>query len=214
MDGPARILDVTEVAVPPLVPEVKLHLVTPRCALWSAGEAELEALGLGEPFWAFAWPGGQALARYLLDNPGFVRGRRVLDFGAGGGVEAVAAALAGARTVRATDIDPLAAVACGMNASLNGVRIDADSEDVLGHLDLDVDVVLAGDVTYEAELGTRVVDWLARLSAQGVDVLVADPGRGFLPEQRLEAVACYEAPSDVDVDGRYRVTTWVRRIRA
>lgn len=202
----------TVIARPPLCPEIALHLVTPACPLWTAGEAELERLGLGEPYWAFAWPGGQALARFLLDHPERVRGRRVLDFGAGGGVEAVAAALAGAASVRATDLDPRAAVACSLNAALNRVEVRAGTEDVLGDVDLAVDLVLVGDVTYEAGLGARVMDWLAALASRGIEGWVADPGRGFVGPARLERLAVYDAPSDVDVGGRYRVATPVDRV--
>lgn len=214
--GEAALEDVvarhTVLARPPLCPELELHLITDACPLWRADEAELARIGLEAPFWAFAWPGGQALARYLLDRPDIARGRRVLDFGAGGGVEALAAARAGARSVRATDLDPVAVAACRMNARRNGLALDADTEDVLGRADLDVDLVLAGDVTYEAGLGERVVTWLEALAARGVRVLAADPGRGFLPEGRLVPVASYDAPSDVDVGGRHRVRTTVATV--
>lgn len=203
----------TVIARPPLCPELRLHLVTDACPLWRAGEAELARLGLGEPFWAFAWPGGQAIARHLLDHPELCRGRRVLSFGAGGGVEAIAAARAGAASVRATDIDPLAVVACRLNARLNDVVLEADAADLLGVDALDFDLVLAGDVTYEVELGVQVIAWLSKLAGQGAQCLVADPGRGFLPNADLEPIALYDAPSDVDVDGRYRVTTTVSRVR-
>lgn len=202
----------TVIARPPLCPELRLHLVTDACPLWRAGEADLHRLGLEEPFWAFAWPGGQALARFLLDRPETCRDRRVLAFGAGGGIEALAAALAGARHVRATDIDPLAVMACRLNARLNGLAIDVDGQDVLGRTDLDRDLVLAADVTYASKLGAEVMAWLTALADRGVEALVADPGRGFLPKERLAPLAIYDAPSDVDVDGRYRVPTSVQRV--
>lgn len=209
----ARIRRHTEVAAPHLVPEVRLHLITPACALWSATEAEAEAAGVAEPYWAFAWPGGQALARLALDRPELVRGRTVLDFGGGSGVEAIAAALAGAARVWASDVDPLAAAAMGLNAQLNGVALDVTTDDLVGR-DVDADVVLAGDMTYETELSRRVVAWLERLSRAGASVLAADPGRGFVDFAGWTEVARYEAPSDVDLDGRHLVTTRVmgRRI--
>lgn len=203
----------TVVARPPLVPELELHLVTADCPLWRADEAELARLGLPEPYWAFAWPGGQALARHILDHPEEVRGRRVLDFGAGGGIEALAAARVGAADVLATDLDPLAIEACRMNARLNGLALRATTEDVLGRTELDADLVLVGDVTYADPLAGRVLTWMKALADLGIDVWVADPGRGFLDASRLEPLASYEAPSDVDVDGRYRVTTSVCRLR-
>lgn len=200
----------TIVSRPPLCPELELHLVTAECDLWRATEADLERLGLEPPYWAFAWPGGQALARYILDDPDRWRGRVVLSFGAGGGIEAMAAARSGAR-VWATDLDPLAVAACTLNAELNGVtaRVRAEVMDVLGRLDLSIDAVLIGDVTYEAGLAHRVGAWAEALAARGVEVLIADPDRGFLDE-RFPVVATYEAPSDVDVDGRYLVTTPIR----
>lgn len=201
----------TVVARPALCPELQLHLITPSCPLWKATEKDLLALGIDEPYWAFAWPGGQALARYILDDPGRWAGRRVLDFGAGGGVEAMAAALCGAR-VWATDLDPRAEAACRANARLNGVedRVHAETIDVLGRVDLEVDAVVIGDVTYEDSLAERVADWAEALAARGLEVLVADPGRGFLDE-RFPVVATYAAPSDIDVDGQYLVPTCIRR---
>lgn len=203
----------TQVAAPHLVPEVRLHLITPDCALWSATEDEAAAAGIAEPYWAFAWPGGQALARLVLDRPDLVQGRRVFDFGGGSGVEAIAAALAGAQRVSASDTDPLAVAAMALNAELNGVALTATADDLIGR-DLDADVVLVGDMTYEAALTRRVVAWLERLAAAGRDVLVADPGRGFVDLSPWEIVATYEAPSDVDLDGRHRVTTPIARIRS
>ncbi|MFN7135589.1 MAG: class I SAM-dependent methyltransferase, partial [Myxococcales bacterium] len=201
----------TEIARPPLCPELRLHLVTERCALWRAGEDELAALGLPPPYWAFCWAGGQALARYLLDHPDAVHGRNVLDFGAGGGVEALAAARAGASAVLASDIDPFAVQALEMNAALNDVRLTATSRDLLG-LDEGWDVVLAGDVCYDRALAGQVQAWLERLAARGADVLVGDPRRGYLDESRLSRIAELDAPSDVDVEGRYLRRTGIFRV--
>ena len=186
---------------PFLAPEVRLHLVTEACPLWKATDADLEALGLCAPYWAFAWPGGQALARYVLDFPAQVSGKTVLSFGAGGGVEAVAAALAGASRVIASDIDPFAVEALHMNAALNDVTLEATTDDLIGHIDPAWQVVLAGDVTYESELADRLGRWFWDLKESGVAVRIADPGRGFVDPTRYDVLAAYDAPSDIDIDG-------------
>jgi len=200
------------VARPPLVPELQLRLVTEACPLWRATEADLARLGLAEPYWAFAWPGGQALARHLLDHPELCRGRRALDFGSGCAVQALAAAKAGAAGVLAADVDPLAGEAAAINAELNGVSgLETTTRDLIG-ADEGWDLVLAGDLFYEAALARRVSGWLARLAARGATVLVGDPGRGFFDASRAERLAGYDAPADVDVDGRYRRATAVYRL--
>lgn len=190
------------VASPWLCPELRLYLVTHACPLWRATEPELEALGLPEPYWAFAWPGGQALARYLLDHPQVARGRRVLDFGAGGGVEALAAARVGAAHVLASDLDPVACAALALNAELNGVMVETTTEDLIGRVG-PWDVVLVGDVCYDPALAARLWPWLEALTAAGIQVLVGDPGRGNIPDDRAHVVYTCDAPSDVDVEGRY-----------
>lgn len=201
-------------AQPSLCPEIRLRIVTEACPLWSAREEDLEAMGLPSPFWAFCWAGGEALARSLLDHPERVAGRRVLDFGAGGGVEAIAAARAGGRVV-AVDIDPVAAHCTKLNAELNGVEIEVVVADWLGRDDLGFDVILAGDVTYDPELARRVVDWLAPQADRGVDVWLADPGRGCLPadaKTRLQPVDAHRVPADNDRGGRSLVTARVYRL--
>jgi predicted nicotinamide N-methyase len=155
MDPEELVLQHTVVATPPLCPELRLHLVTETCPLWRATEADLARLGLSEPYWAFCWPGGQALARHLLDHPALVAGARVLDFGAGSGVEAIAALRAGAAHALAADIDPLAGVACRLNARLNDVALEVTDEDLVGS-DRGWDVVLVGDMFYERRLAERV----------------------------------------------------------
>jgi len=199
------------VARPPLVPELSLHLVTEACPLWRASEADLAALGLPEPHWAFAWPGGQALARHLLDHPELARGRRVLDFGAGSAVEAIAALKAGAADALAADLDPWACEAACANGDLNGVALATTAADLVG-LDEGWGLVLAGDMFYEAALAARIADWLGRLAAHGALVLVGDPHRGFFDRSRAEEIAEYDAPADVDVDGHYRRATAVFRV--
>lgn len=206
-DRVALIRTHTVVASPYLCPELQLHLVTPECALWRATDADLEALRLPAPYWAFGWAGGQALGRLLLDGGIDVAGRPVVDFGSGSAMLAIAAMMRGARAALAADIDPFAAAAADMNAALNGVAIEATTEDLIGE-DLDpATVLLAGDVTYETPLAERVRTWLFAQAARGVEVYVADPGRGFFDTAGLRAVATIEAPSDIDVDGQYLVST-------
>ncbi len=190
-----------------------MRLVTDACPLWTASDRDLEALSLSAPYWAFAWSGGQALARHVIDHPHEVAGKTVLVFGAGGGVEALAAAKAGADRVVASDIDPFAVEALALNAELNGVVVEATGEDLLGVRSPDWDVVLAGDVTYESELADRVLDWLGDLQTTGLEVRLADPARGFLDPARLEVLSSYDAPSDIDFDGTDLQPTPVCRLR-
>jgi len=177
----------------PHAPEIRLHVADEATLLWQRTEEELGSIGLPPPFWAFAWAGGQALARYLLDRPQTVRGRRVLDFASGSGLVAIAACKAGAAAVVACDIDPFAIAAIGLNAQANGVAVDVLRADVVGG-DGGWDAVLAGDVCYEKDLAQRVVLWLEGLSRRGATVLIGDPGRSYLPKDRLEALATYEVP--------------------
>ncbi|KQP38413.1 nicotinamide N-methyase [Methylobacterium sp. Leaf104] len=179
----------------PHAPEIVLHVADEATALWQKTEDELEAIGLPPPFWAFAWAGGQALARYVLDNPGLVAGRRVLDFASGSGLVAIAAARAGAVHVTASDLDPFAIPAIGLNAEANGVaeRIEAVARDLIGS-DPGSAVVLAADIFYERDLAARVTGWLSGLHARGATVLVGDPGRSYLPRDRLTELATYTVP--------------------
>ena len=177
----------------PHAPEIALHVADEATALWHRTEEELGAIGLPPPFWAFAWAGGQALARYVLDHPGTVAGRRALDFAAGSGQVGLAAAKAGAASVEAADIDPFAGAAIALNAAANGVRVAARIEDLVGR-DEGWDCVLAGDICYERDLAARVIDWLALLASRGALVLVGDPGRAYLPRHRLALLATYRVP--------------------
>ncbi len=186
----------TAVEAPPLTPEIRLWLANEAIPLWEAGEAELAATGLPPPFWAFAWAGGQALARYLLDHTDEVAGKRVLDFAAGSGLQAIAAAKAGAAEVTASEVDPFATTAIRLNAALNGVEIAVVEGDVIDRERTDWDLVLAGDVFYERDLAARVEPWLRRLAGDGIRVLVGDPGRGFLPKAGLERVIAYAVKTD------------------
>ena len=185
------IRDNTQIISPRLLPEMTLHLAQDDVPLYRMGEDELDALGIGTPYWAFAWAGGQALARYLLDTPEAVRGRKILDFGAGSGMVAIAAAKAGAFDAMAADIDPVAAVAMEMNAALNDVHLDILIEDVVGRTDPDFEVVLVGDVFYDKSIAEAVLPWLKDLKATGRTVLIGDPGRFYLPALGLERIARY-----------------------
>jgi predicted nicotinamide N-methyase len=181
----------TEPQRPPLVPEIELHLASEIVPLWQASEEEMAATGLPPPFWAFAWAGGQALARYLLDHPEVAAGKRVLDFACGSGLQGIAAALAGARAVAAADIDPFARAAAGFNASINGAEITIMEKDLLGQAGGGWDLVLAGDVCYEAPAAARIEAWLRRLADGGATVLLGDPGRTYLPKSGLERIISY-----------------------
>ena len=180
----------TAIEAPPLIPEIRLHLATEIVPIWRATEEELAEMGVPPPYWAFAWAGGQALARYILDNPETVAGRNVLDFASGSGLVAIAAAMAGATTVTATDIDPYASAAIGLNAGLNGVDVTISTGDMIGSKG-PWDVVLAGDICYERPLADRVTAWLRSLAADGVTVLLGDPGRTYLPKDGLDWIVRY-----------------------
>ncbi|MEA1843297.1 MULTISPECIES: class I SAM-dependent methyltransferase [Agrobacterium] len=187
------ILDNTGIMHPPHVPELRLHLATEAHELWLKTEEELEEIGLPPPFWAFAWAGGQGLARYILDHPESVSGKRVLDFASGSGLVAIAAVKAGAAAVVAADIDPWTETAIRLNAALNGVAIDFTGRNLVG-TPVEADVLLAGDVFYDRAFADLLVAWFLELADRGVTVLVGDPGRAYLPKQRLYAEATYQVP--------------------
>jgi len=186
-------LDWTRRMRPAIVPEIELHLVDDIVELW-----KLTGEDAPPPFWAIAWLGGQALARYVLDHPHEVAGRRVLDLGSGSGLVAIAAKLAGAASVLAVDIDPLCAAVIPVNAALNGVRLDVRTDDLLTADPPAVDVVLAGDVWYEKEMADRVMAWLGRSDAR---VLLGDPGRAYLPQHGWTSLASYDIPTTRDLEG-------------
>jgi len=192
----------TAIDAPPLVPEIRLHLAGEITPLWQATETVLEREQLPPPYWAFAWAGGQALARHVLDHPGLVRGKRVLDFGAGGGLLALAAARAGAAEAVAAEIDPFAAAAIGLNAALNGLAVAVESADVIGRFPVPWQVVLAGDMCYERPLAERLTRWLRHLAGAGVLVLLGDPGRAYLPREELEELARYRVPTPLELEDR------------
>ena len=177
----------------PHTPELVLHVADEATDLWQKTEEELGEIGLPPAFWAFDWAGGQALARYVLDHPGTVCGKRVLDFASGSGLVAIAAMKAGAARVTACDVDPFAIAAMGLNAAANGVEITPSQADLIGQ-DLGWDTVLAGDICYERDLAERVTEWLFDLTRRGATVLIGDPGRSYLPQERLEKLASYAIP--------------------
>lgn len=203
------ILDNTAPMAPPHVPEITLRLADEAHDLWRRTEEELAEIGLPPPFWAFAWAGGQGLARYILDHPETVRGHRVLDFASGSGLVAIAAMKAGAVSAEAADIDPFCETAIRLNAMMNAVAVGFTSQDQVG-IDSGWDVVLAGDVFYEKPFAERLLPWFSALKARGTDILIGDPGRAYLPGTGLERLATYEVPvtralEDAEVK---RTTVW------
>lgn len=184
----------------PHAPEISLHLADEVTPIWRLTEEELGELGLPPPFWAFAWAGGQALARYLLDHPHEVAGRRVLDFAAGSGLVGIAARKAGAASVLCADIDPFCAAAVAANAAANAVAIEFTADDLLDAPPPDVDVICAGDVCYEKPMTDRVLAWLARAKANGARVLIGDPGRTYFPRQGLAFLAEYRVPTTRELE--------------
>jgi len=192
----------TAIVAPPLVPEIRLHLAAEITPIWQATEETLAREGLPPPFWAFAWAGGQALARFLLDRPSLVAGRGLLDFGAGCGLVAIAAAMAGAGPVLAAEIDPFAAAAIAANATLNEARVATTTEDLVDTARGCWEIVTAGDVCYERAMADRVIRWLRRLAGQGALVLLGDPGRAYLPAAGLRERARYRVPTSRELEDR------------
>ena len=193
-----------------LVPEIRLHQASEPISAWQRTERATGQTGLDPPFWAFAWAGGQALARYLLDHPETVKDRQVIDIASGSGLVAIAAVKAGAATVTAYDIDPLAIAAITLNAAANGATVLALQADVLEGGDLGPDVILVADAFYERELAGRVTAFLERCAAAGATVLAGDLGRKHLPQDRLVPVARYEVPDLCGLEDRdiKTVTVW------
>lgn len=185
----------------PGVPEVRLHRAGPRSGLMRLAEGDPD---FGSPYWARPWGGGLALARHVLDHPETVRGRRVLDIGAGSGLVAIAAALAGAEAVSAADIDPYAVTAARLNAAANGVAVEAIHGDLMLDGSPDVDLMLVGDLFYDPDLATRVCAYLELCVGAGVAVLIGDPFRAFLPTDRLQVVAEYRVADYGDPGGATR----------
>jgi predicted nicotinamide N-methyase len=185
---------------PPLVPEVRLHLAHEAVPLWQKTEEELGGLGLPPPFWAFAWAGGQALARHVLDNPGLVRGKRVIDLAAGSGLVGIAAMKAGAASALAADIDGFSVTAIGLNAVLNDVALAVTAEDLLVAPVPSCEVILVGDFAYERDLAERLFTWLAAAEDRGIPALIGDPGRSYLPRERLTKLGEYRVAVTRDLE--------------
>jgi len=193
---------------PPLVPEIKLHLATEVVPLWRATEEELAEAGLPPPYWAFAWAGGQALARHVLDHPALVQGKQVLDIGAGSGLVGLAAVKAGAAQVLAADIDAFACAAIRLNAQANDCALAVTQEDLIGIAGA-WDVILVGDLFYERPLAERLQAWLKPMSAV---VLLGDPGRNYFPKTNVEKLASYNVQTTRDLEDREIRETGVYRL--
>jgi predicted nicotinamide N-methyase len=190
----------TRLQSPPHTPELRLHLADEITPIWTLTEEELGELGLAPPFWAFAWAGGQALARWLLDHPDEVAGKRVIDFATGSGIVAIAAAMAGAQGVFAADIDPFCVAAVGLNAKANAVAVSFSGDNLLDAAPPDADVIVAGDICYEKPLAERVLAWLAAARAAGARVLIGDPGRSYFPKSGLVHLAEYRVPTTRELE--------------
>lgn len=195
-DDPAGFIRANTRLLPvPHAPEIHLHVADEATELWQRTEEELQEIGLPPPFWAFAWAGGQALARYILDNPVLVEGKRVVDFASGSGLCAIAAAKAGAAHVLASDLDGFALHAIRLNAEANSVAgLIAPTQANLIGAAFDADLVLAADVFYEMDLAASVTGWLTSLKREGRDVLIGDPGRTYLPKDKLDCLNTYTVP--------------------
>ncbi len=190
----------TRIGHAPLVPEIALHLATEITPIWQATEDWLHRAGIEPPFWAFAWPGSQALARHVLDRKALVAGRRVLDFAAGGGLAAIACVRAGAVFVEAAEIDQLAVMAITANAALNGVAVGATGRDLVGS-PCRWDLILCGDVCYEAPMTGHILPWL-RAMARDAEVWIADPGRAYVPTEGMDVIATYIVPTTRELEDR------------
>jgi predicted nicotinamide N-methyase len=203
----------TVLAPVPFVPEISLYTATDVTPLWRATQAWLGQYGLDVPFWSVPWAGGQALARWVLDHPASVRGLRVVDFGAGSGLVAIACARAGAAWVRAVDVDPLAEAACLVNAEANAVTLDDVSCADIVDGAVDADVLLAGDVWYERAASERFGAWLARVARSGVRVVTGDPSRAYVPQGLVE-LARHDVPTCADLEASTVRTTRVLEMSA
>jgi len=200
-DRRAFILENTRLQAPPHAPELMLHLADEITPIWKLTEEALAEIGLPPPFWAFAWAGGQALARYLLDNPEVVAGKRVIDFASGSGIVAIAAKRAGAAAVLAADIDGYCGAAIALNAAANGVSVDFTDADLLdAPPPADAAVILAGDICYEKPLAERVMAWLTAARAGGATVLIGDPGRTYFPKTGLLKLAEYQVATTRELE--------------
>ncbi len=215
MPGSARafVLRHTELRPVPGVEDLRLHLTDDVLAVWHAAQVETRDPDAALPYWAVAWGGGLAVARHLQGHPGLVSGRRVFDLASGSGLCAIAAVRAGAARAVAADIDRFALAAVALNARANGCRVDVVGRDVLEEPPPDADVVLAGDCWYEARLAERVLPWLQRAVAGGIEVLIGDPGRTYLPADELVELAAYDVRTTSDLEDMQRRTGHVYRLK-
>ena len=194
----------------PIVSEVKLHLAQEAIPIWQKTEEQLGEMGLPPPFWAFAWAGGQALARYVLDNPNHVAGKTILDLASGSGLVGIAAMKAGATSVLAADIDAFAVAAIALNAKANDCDITSTSEDLLNGAPQNFDVILVGDLFYEKETAARCLAYLEKSRAE---ILIGDPARAYLPKEKLTCVAQYAVPVSRDLEDSEIKKTFVWRLK-
>lgn len=200
IDRKAFIRANTSILSPPLVPEIKLHLAHEALPIWQKTEDELGEIGLPPPFWAFAWAGGQALSRYIIDTPTVVWDRNVIEIASGSGIVGIAAMKAGAASVLSADIDLFSVAAIEANAELNDVTLQITSEDLLAQTTSNADVILIGDLFYEKGVAERCMAWAQQAKAKGIDVIIGDPGRSYLPKHQLVKVAEYSVPVSRDLE--------------
>ena len=206
------ILKNTQVASTPLVPEIQVRLLRDDSPLWRSFSDQPEARSFPRPYWAFAWSGGQALARYILDHPKVVEGKYVLDFGAGCGLASIASAKAGAARVMASDIDPISTRVIGYNATENNVKVETVCSDLIYSENQGWDVILAGDIWYNSRLARHGLSWLRSLAAEGIVVLSGDPGRAYSASQGMEALADYPCRSVPDLEHPNLQRVFVNRV--
>lgn len=212
LSDPVRFIrDNTTIAQATLVPEISLHLATEITPIWQASEVYLEQVGIEPPFWAFAWPGSQLIARFILDNPDLVQGRRVLDVACGCGLAAIAAALSGAATVSANDIDVMAIEATSLNARLNNVSLSLTPGDLIGTVP-DCDLLVIGDVCYNEAMAARIVPWLLECS-KTCEVWLCDPGRHYAPSMPLEVLTRQTVPVTQELESTDQRATTLFRLR-
>jgi predicted nicotinamide N-methyase len=197
---------------PPLVPEIRLRLANEALAIWEKTEAQLEQEGLAPPFWAFAWCGGQALARFILDNPSLFNGKRCLDLACGSGLIAIAASKVGSKHVLAADIDLFAVESARLNALGNEVSIDVVKHDFLAGPIPEIDILFIGDLFYEASLAQNVLVWAKSALKQGVMVFVGDPGRSYFPQKEFVSICSYEVPVSLEIEDTAQKPTTVWRL--
>ncbi len=196
----AFILENTRLQHPPHTPELSLYLADEITPIWRMTEEALEEIGLPPPFWAFAWAGGQAVARYILDNPQIVMSKRVIDFASGSGIVGIAAMQAGASHVLAADIDSFCGAALSLNARANGVEVAYTDANLLDAEDVDAEVILAGDICYEKPMTDQVMAWLTTARDRGATVLIGDPGRSYFPKSGLTKLAEYQVTTTREIE--------------